>query len=101
MYKSILTIAMLNILFVGLNKYLLYLRDTKMNITYGKMKKTFLFAEIRQTPKEEVKVNFESLYSEWTTEFNKIATHGKLLNISLITTLISLILTGVFVFIAL
>jgi hypothetical protein len=100
-FKSILTVAMLNVLFVGINKYLLYVRDTKMNIAYGKMKKIFVFAEIRQTPKDDVKANFESIYSDWTNEFNKIETHGKLLNVSLITTAVSVILTGLLVFIAL
>ncbi len=99
-YKIILTLSMLNTLLVGTSKYLIYVRDTRLSIYYGKMKKLIILAQTRNTPIEEVKEEFNKLYEERIVEFNKIEAHGRLLNISLLTTGFVVLVTGVFIVIA-
>ena len=81
-YKIILGISMMNSFFVGYTKYLVMVRETKLGIYVGTIQK--LKSEERDIREELEKLN---------REFNKITYHGKLLNRTLVTTIIVVLLT--------
>lgn len=85
-YKITLGISMANSLFVGFTKYLIMVRETKLGIYEGTIQK--LKSETKDTGDELVQLNIE---------FNKIIFHGKLLNYTLVTTIIVVLTTGVFI----
>ncbi len=96
-YLIIVIYSMLNILLTGYNKHLILKRDTIMSIKYGSLKKLVIFSKINDKKPEEIKEEWNIIFAEWTTEFNKIKTIGQILNVSIITTLIAILFAGVFI----
>lgn len=96
-YLIIVGYSMLNILLTGFNKYLILRRDTIMSIKYGNLKKLVVFSKINDKKQDEIKEDWSKVFNEWTTEFNKIKTIGQILNLTIITTSISILLSGVFI----
>lgn len=85
-YKIILGFSMMNSFFVGFTKYLIMVRETKLGIYDGTIKKLKL--EVRDIREVSEKRNLE---------FNKITYHGKLLDWTLATTIIVVLITGIFI----
>jgi hypothetical protein len=96
-YKIILIFSMANILLTGFNKYYILKRDVAMNIKYASLKKLLVFSEINKKKPEEIKEQWETKINEWATEHNKIKTIGRLLNITIFTTLATIVMIGVFI----
>jgi|GEM_PF-2832802 len=91
LYISILIINMANVLLVSTTKYKIVMRETQMMIEYGSLKKISVHSKDSQTDK----VEWDKHFKNWTTEYNKIATIGKLLSASIKTTLLTVIISGV------
>ena len=85
-YKIILGISMMNSLFVGFTKYLIMVRETKLGIYDGTIKKLKL--------KDR---NLTEVSEKRNHEFDKITYHGKLLNWTLATTIFVVLITGIFI----
>ena len=96
-YLIIVIYSMLNILLTGYNKYLILKRDTIMSIKYGSLKKLVIFSKINNQKQEEIKEEWSKIFTEWSVEFNKIKTIGQILNVSIFTTMIALLFSGLFI----
>ncbi len=69
-----------------------------MGIEFSKLKKIELFYNpdnTNQQKKKETEEKIDTLATSWASQFNKIGLIGKLFNISLLTTLITTIATGI------
>ncbi len=96
-YLTILICSMLNILVTGYNKYMILKRDTIMSIKYGSLKKLMILSKINNKRPEEIKEEWNKIFAEWANEFNKIKRIGQILNISVVTILITILFIGVFI----
>ena len=85
-YKIILGISMLNTLFVGFTKYLIMIRETKLGIYEGTIHKLKLEKRDIHEVSEKLKL-----------EFDTIKCHGKLLNWTIVSTIIVVLITGIFI----
>ncbi len=98
-YLVITIFSMLNVLLTGYNKYLILKRDTSMSILYGALKKLVIFSKRNDKKTEEIKEEWDRIFNDWAKEFNEIKKIGKILNWTIITTLISILSAGVFIMI--
>ena len=96
-YKVIIIMTMLNTLITGYAKYYIHMRDINMNTLYGSLKKLSTFSKINNTKQEVIKEKWTTITNQWAIEHNKITTIAKLLNISIITTVITFISVGLFI----
>jgi hypothetical protein len=97
-YISIVVISMANLLLSGYVKYLLLKRDVSMGVIFSELKKIELFYNpdnTNQQKKKETEEKKDTLATSWASQFNKIGLIGKLFNVSLLTTLITTIATGI------
>jgi len=97
LYKGILIFSMSNTFLTGFSKYFIFKRDIAMSIKYGSLKKLVVFSEIDKSKPEDNKNEWTKLFEEWSIEYNKIKCVGTLLNLSIITTLITIIAVGIFI----
>lgn len=89
-------INMLNVLLAGITKYLMLSREIRMNQYIGEFNKKIFFKKDKEDV-DFIKSEVETLLNSWVKEFNKIGKIGLLFNILIITTLISVLLSGIFV----
>ncbi len=96
-YILIVLLSLINTLISGFCKYKFYLRDIGMNIHYGELKKLLIFSEINGKKKEETQEEWNTIFSKWINEFNKIRYISRLINISSALAFISIITTGIYI----
>lgn len=101
LYKTIVIFSMLNAFLTGFTKYLIINRDIIMNIKYGALKKLLQFATFSKRKPEDVDIDLNKILNEWTIEFNKIKNIGQFLNISIWTTFVTILITGILLLILL
>ncbi len=89
-----MTIAwtMLNSLFIGYTKYRIHIRQISMATKMGLIIKSSLQVDDNKSNKYDISKNI----SDWFAEHNKIKTISKLLDISILTSVITLIIIGSF-----
>lgn len=114
-YVILVIVSMINTFLVGYNKYKILKRDTILEIKYGTMKKISIYSKIkyeksntesnperikeREIEIDKDKVEMSKVFSEWASEFNKIKRIGEFFNITIITTLITVVTSGIFILI--
>ena len=98
-YILLVILSMINLLFVGYTKYLIFKRDIGMGVKYGAFKKSVILSEKHKgSPEFETeKTNALKYVEEYLVEYNKITKVSKFLNISIWTTISTVILTGIFI----
>ena len=96
-YISIVIFSMINSLLVGYNKYLILKRATMMGVQYGVLRKLAFFSKIKEKKPDEIAKEAELIFSKWSSEYNIIKKIGRIHNITLITTLITLVATGILI----
>jgi len=91
--------SMINLMLTGYSKYLVFKRDIDMGVKYGTFKKSVVLLEsYKETPNYDIeKINVMRIFNEYLVEYNKIRKVGKYLNISILTSVITVLLTGVFI----
>lgn len=87
---------MLNVLLSGITKYLMLSREIHMNQYIGEFNKKIFFNKNKEEV-DFIKSEVDTLVDSWTKEFNTIGKIGLLFNISIISTLISVVISGIFV----
>lgn len=100
LYKGILLFSMLNTFLTGYNKFIILKRNIVMNINLGLLKKTVILSSKDKSKTEEtIKKEWDLLFDDWCLAYNKIKRIGDILRYSIITTLTTLILAGVYILI--
>jgi hypothetical protein len=94
---GLIIIAMANTLFTGILKYFVIKREIAMGIKLGLVKKMIMMKEIDGKDDIETRNKMGQNIDAWFTEHNKMASIGRALNISVITTLISILSIGIFI----
>lgn len=86
---------MLNTLFAGVVKHLWLSRELAMNVSYGKIKKSYLDNIANSTSPEKATTESKELIKEWIKEHDKISFLGPLLNYSIVSTGFVVLIAGV------
>lgn len=100
-------LSIINTFLVGYNKYKILKRDTILDIKYGLMKKISINSNIKYQKtekKEDIERDLEKdkeemskIFNDWVFEFNKIKIIGDIFKVTIITTLITVVTSGIFV----
>jgi hypothetical protein len=85
--------TMLNSLFIGYTKYRIHIRQISMATKMGLIIKSNLLVDDSKSNKNDISQNINN----WFTEHNKIKTISKLLDISIFTSVITILIIGSFI----
>jgi len=99
--NAMLIFTMLNMLFIGIIKYLIHKRDINLNTKIGKINKISALIKVNSygnnnTTLQSAENEMRNIIADWYIEHNKIKTIGYCLNISIFTTLFSILNIGVY-----
>lgn len=93
--KPLVILSMINCLYVSFVKYYILIRDINMASRQGVLSKIIKLGTNKD--KDEVKQEWDKEYEKWISEYNKIKSMGRLLNISIFSTSLIVIMTGIII----
>lgn len=97
LYIVILILSMLNVFLCGLNKYLILKRESILSVKQAIFRKIMSRFTLKQIEFNEANADWEKHMEVWRIEFDKIRSIEYILNITLILTLITILLTGFYI----
>jgi hypothetical protein len=99
LYITVVIISMLNTVLVGINKYKILTRAINMGVHQGELRKLAFFSKTSTPNSAEIENETKLIFNKWSQEYNNIKIIGKIHNVTLFTTVITLILTGLIILI--
>ena len=97
LYFIILILSMLNSFISGFNKYLILRRDSILSVKQDMCKKIMDELEKGKIDRKTADADWNRTMSDWLPEFRKIITIRYILNISLILTVFTSLLIGLYI----
>ena len=101
LFIFILILAMLGALISGFNKFLILKRDIFLSIKQQIFKAILVDYKLNKIPQNEAINQWEALRKEFNSKFKKIEIIGLILNISILLTTASIIMTAIYILLTL
>lgn len=95
--KILLSLSMACTLISGLTKYMLLNRDIKLSIKQDIFKRIIVDLRLKKISFEEAKIDWDNHMRDWTSVFSTIGLIGKVFNLSIALTTLTIIFTGIFI----
>lgn len=97
LYLLILVLSMLGAFISGLNKYLILSRDTKLSVKQDILKRITIDLQLEKIDIDSAKKEWDNNMKDWSSAFVSIQKIGTILNISLVLTAASILLSGLYI----
>jgi hypothetical protein len=95
--KVLLGLSMLSALISGITKYMILNRDVKLSVKQDILKRIMIDLQLNKVSLESAITDWDNHMKDWSAAFVTIGLIGKVFNISLGLTSITIILTGIFI----
>jgi hypothetical protein len=96
-YIIILILSMLGAFISGLNKYFILNRDTKLSVKQDILKRITIDLQLKKIDVDSAIKEWDKHMGDWTSAFVSIQKIGIILNISLVLTAASILLSGLYI----
>jgi hypothetical protein len=97
LFKFILIVSMLNALISGFNKYFILNRDAALSGKQDILKHIVIQLKLNKIGFDQAKADWDRNMQDWSREFSKMMIIVNVLKFSIISTLITILLTGFYI----